>query len=102
MVEYSIDWIYNNKPRKALIALYEREKSLQSPINSEPYTVTTLYKEINTTYAHTVNIISKMEDQGLIEKTSKKRKKVLSLTDKGKKLGEKMKELKDVHQKLIE
>lgn len=40
-------------------------------------------KKIDTTYAHTIKILSKLEDESLIESRKEGRKKVLDLTEEG-------------------
>ena len=64
----------NVKPVKILI-------SLNNP-QTENY-ASAISKETDCTYSHTVRIIQKLEDQGLVETSMKGRKKEITLTDKG-------------------
>jgi DNA-binding MarR family transcriptional regulator len=52
-----------------------------------------LSREIDTTYSHTVKIIDQLEDKDLIEKEPGGRKKILSLTDKGREKAEALRDL---------
>ena len=45
-------------------------------------------KKIDTTYAHTVKTISRMEEEGFIKSKKDGRKKLLELTDKGEKFSD--------------
>lgn len=52
-------------------------------------------KKIDTTYAHTVKILSKLEEGEMLESEKKGRKKILSLTEKGQEYAEKLADLND-------
>ncbi len=68
------DFFLKEKPVMALITIRrERDEIYCSMIS----------KSIDTTYAHTVKIISRMEDEGLVQSEKSGRKKILTLTDKG-------------------
>jgi len=45
-------------------------------------------KKIDTTYAHTVKTVSRMEDEGFVETRKQGRKKILELTNKGEKFAD--------------
>jgi len=83
-MEDSIRSIFTNeKPVMALVHLKSRRtENYASEISSE----------IDTTYAHTVKILSRFEDCGLITSRKKGRKKMLKLTDSGEDLAEKAQE----------
>ena len=65
----------NEKPVMALVTIRRSRKDIYGSIVS---------KEIDTTYAHAVKIISKMEDKGLVKSHKDGRKKILGLTEEGK------------------
>lgn len=68
------DFFLKEKPVMALVTIRRaREEIYCSKIS----------KEIDTTYAHTVKIVSRMEDEGLIESQKNGRKKILKLTSDG-------------------
>lgn len=52
-------------------------------------------KKIDTTYAHTVKILSKLEEGGMVTSEKKGRKKILTLTEKGQNHAEKLSEIMD-------
>lgn len=62
------------KPVRALVIIRQHRDEIYGSIVSQ---------EIDTTYAHTVKIISKLEDRGLVKSERKGRKKILELTDEG-------------------
>lgn len=64
----------NEKPVKALVVIRRSRDEIYGSVVS---------RKIDTTYAHTVKIISQLEDEGLIQSEKKGRKKILTLTDKG-------------------
>ncbi|MFP4654390.1 MAG: MarR family transcriptional regulator [Methanohalobium sp.] len=61
------------KPTLALLAIWSFEKTYASVIT----------KEINSTFAHTTKILSKMEDHGLVQFKMDGRVKYVELTDQG-------------------
>jgi len=69
------DMFLNEKPVMTLVTIRRSRKDIYGSVVS---------KEIDTTYAHAVKIISKMEDKGLVESHKDGRKKILSLTEEGK------------------
>lgn len=50
-------------------------------------------RKIDTTYAHTVKIVSRLEEQDLIETDKQGRKKIITLTEKGEKFADSLIEL---------
>jgi len=68
------DIFLNEKPVMTLVVIRRHRDEVYCSVVS---------KRIDTTYAHTVKIISKLEDKGLIKSKKKGRKKFLELTDKG-------------------
>lgn len=68
------DIFLNEKPVMTLVVIRRNRDDVYCSVVS---------KRIDTTYAHTVKIISKLEDKGLINSEKKGRKKFLKLTDKG-------------------
>lgn len=75
----------NPKPCMALIAIQNQNKKAETGLNrnDERAIVSDVAKAIDTTYAHTCKIISKLEDKGFIDPDPKGRKKYLELTDYG-------------------
>lgn len=74
----------NEKPVMALVVIRQDR--------GETYG-TRVSKKIDTTYAHTVKILSEMEEAGLIETEKSGRKKLLNLTPKGEKYADNFIEL---------
>ncbi|MDD2438750.1 MAG: MarR family transcriptional regulator [Methanosarcinaceae archaeon] len=77
------------KPALALLFIGLTEKTYASVIS----------KEIDSTFAHTTRILSKMEDCGIIRFTYKGRIKFVELTEYGKKVEVALKEFRDLLQK---
>jgi predicted transcriptional regulator len=69
------DFFLKEKPVMALVTIRRSRDEIYCSMIS---------KKIDTTYAHTVKVISRMEDGGLVESKKKGRKKILELTPKGK------------------
>jgi len=67
----------NVKPVKILVLLNDP--------SSEKY-ASAISKKVDCTYSHTVRILQRMENEGLITSNKKGRKKEISLTEKGEKL----------------
>lgn len=65
------EFFLNEKPCSLIVSIRRR---------NEPY-ASELAKAIDTTYAHTVKVIQKMEDEGIVDSRKKGRKKFLSLTE---------------------
>jgi len=75
--------LLNEKPAKALTTLQNKR------INAKNQKcVSDLAKQINSTNAHTVKIVNKLEEYGLVKSQRKGRKKHLDLTEKGEKYAE--------------
>jgi len=53
--------------------------------NREDIYCSMISKKIDTTYAHTVKTVSRLEDEGLVESQKDGRKKILELTSEGEK-----------------
>ncbi len=68
------DFFLNEKPVMALVTIRKHRDEVYGSLISQ---------KIDTTYAHTVKILSRMEDHDLIETEKKGRKKILTLTGKG-------------------
>lgn len=67
------------KPVMALITLKNRQEDVYCRV---------LSSEIDTTYAHAVNLVSRLEEAGLIRSDRQGRKKIIELTSKGEKYAE--------------
>lgn len=74
----------NEKPVKALLMIYNSEGETFCREISE---------DIESTYAHTVKIISKFKKMGVVETREKGRKKMLSLTPEGERQAELLNDL---------
>ena len=73
------EFFLKEKPVMALVTIRrERNEAYCSKIS----------KTIDTTYAHTVKTVSRMEEQGLVESEKVGRKKILKLTPKGEKFAD--------------
>lgn len=81
------DIFLNEKPVMTLVVIRRQRDKVYCSVVS---------KRIDTTYAHTVKIISKLEDKGLIESKKKGRKKFLELTERGKDFADLFIELLDL------
>lgn len=77
----------NVKPVKILI-------TLNNP-GTDNY-ASAISKKTDCTYSHTVRIIQKLEDAGLVESNMKGRKKEIELTEKGLKLAKALSEALDL------
>jgi DNA-binding MarR family transcriptional regulator len=71
------------KPTLALLTIWARQKTYASVVT----------KEINSTFAHTTKILSKMEEMGLVRFTMDGRIKYVELTDYGTEVVESMRNL---------
>lgn len=81
------DIFLNEKPVMTLVVIRRNRDDVYCSVVS---------KNIDTTYAHTVKIISKLEEKGLIQSKKKGRKKFLKLTDKGEEYADLFIELLDL------
>lgn len=71
--EYAEQLFLQEKPTLALLAIWSFQKTYASVIT----------KEINSTFAHTTKILSKMEEHGLVQFSVEGRVKYVELTDHG-------------------
>ncbi|OPY25030.1 MAG: hypothetical protein A4E23_00161 [Methanomethylovorans sp. PtaU1.Bin073] len=81
--EYAEQLFLQEKPTLALLAIWSFQKTYASIIT----------KEINSTFAHTTKILSKMEEHGLVKFTMEGRVKYVELTESGFKVVEALKNL---------
>ncbi|MEA1984432.1 MAG: MarR family transcriptional regulator [Euryarchaeota archaeon] len=81
--EYAENLFLQEKPTLALLAIWDFKRTYASVIT----------KEINSTFAHTTKILSKMEEHSLIKFTVEGRIKYVELTEQGHKVVEALKEL---------
>lgn len=84
--------IYNKIPRKLLVYLYKQEKSL----NKEDLYAAKIKSEIDTTRSHAIRTIQKLEEQQLVKRKQKGRKKITKLTPKGEKIAEKLYQIQQI------
>ncbi|MCL7410718.1 MAG: MarR family transcriptional regulator [Methanosarcinaceae archaeon] len=83
--EYTEQLFLQEKPTLALLAINSLKKTYASVIT----------KEINSTFAHTTKILSKMEEHGLVKFTVEGRVKYVELTEHGIKTVDSMKNMMD-------
>lgn len=81
--EYAEQLFLQEKPTLALLAIWSFQKTYASVIT----------KEINSTFAHTTKILSKMEEYGLVQFSVEGRVKYVELTDHGYRVVEALKNL---------
>lgn len=74
----------NRKPVQIIVVLNNRF--------SENY-ASQISEEINSTYSHTVRLLNRMEDQGLVTSSKEGRRKMIELTDEGREVARKSSEL---------
>lgn len=67
----------NEKPAQVLIKIRRNRKELN---------MSDIQKKIDTTYAHTVKVINRLEDKGLLETIEEGRSKTVKLTEEGEQL----------------
>lgn len=80
---YAEQLFLQEKPTLALLAIWSLQKTYASVIT----------KEINSTFAHTTKILSKMEEHGLIQFTVEGRVKYVELTEHGHRVVDALKNL---------
>lgn len=68
------EFFMNEKPVMAMVAIRQQEEAYGTQVS----------KRIDTTYSHTIKILSRLEEEGLIETEKNGRKKILRLTEEGK------------------
>jgi DNA-binding MarR family transcriptional regulator len=73
------DFFLKQKPVMALVTIRRARDDIYCSMIS---------KKIDTTYAHTVKTVSRMEDEGFVETRKDGRKKLLELTPKGEKFAD--------------
>jgi len=73
------DFFLKQKPVMALVTIRRERGEIYCSMIS---------KKIDTTYAHTVKTISRMEEEGFVESKKDGRKKLLELTPKGEKFSD--------------
>lgn len=74
------EFFLNEKPVLALVTIRREREEIYCSVIS---------RKIDTTYAHTVKIVSRLEEEGLVESEKKGRKKILELTPKGQEYADK-------------
>lgn len=92
-VEKMMSLFLKEKPVKALMAI--------SNSNDQIY-ASQIAEEIDTTYSHTVKIISRLKEQDMVKSSKQGRKKVLRLTDKGRSYANLFEELSQVDDEQID
>lgn len=77
--------------------LFLKEKSTKILIclSGEPDYGSNINKKVDTTYAHAVNVLQKLDQYGLAETEKEGRKKIYSLTEEGQKIAEALKQVVD-------
>ena len=73
------EFFLKEKPVMALVTIRRNREDIYCSMIS---------KKIDTTYAHTVKTISRLEDEGLVESRKDGRKKILELTGRGEELAD--------------
>ena len=73
------EFFLKEKPVMALVTIRRNREEIYCSMIS---------KKVDTTYAHTVKIISRMEEKGLVKSEKKGRKKILQLTSRGEKFAD--------------
>lgn len=73
-------------PCKALLHLYHKGESFSQR----------MVRDIDTTYAHTVKTVNRLESRGLLRSKKEGRKRMLELTEKGEKVAEAVENLFEV------
>lgn len=73
-----------------LTHIYKRQKK-----DEELYTLQ-ISRDVELTYSHTSKSVNKLEDKGFLKREKKARKSIISLTDEGEKVAEKLHELNQV------
>jgi DNA-binding MarR family transcriptional regulator len=80
--------LLNEKPAKALISLQTNRLN-----RTQKKCVADVSKDIDSTFAHTVRTISKLEEKGLVDSHKQGRKKFLQLTEEGEEYADTLQEL---------
>lgn len=74
------DFFLKEKPVMALVTIRRNREDIYCSMIS---------KKIDTTYAHTVKTVSRLEEEGLVDSKKEGRKKILELTQEGEKFADK-------------
>lgn len=80
------DFFLKDKPVMALVTIRKHRDDIYCSMIS---------KKIDTTYAHTVKTVSRLEEEGLVERRKEGRKNILELTPEGEKYADKFIDLLD-------
>ena len=80
------EFLIKEMPCKALLHLYDKEESFSQR----------LARDIDTTYAHTVKTVNRLEEKGLIQSRKEGRKRISEITEKGEKVAEAVENLFEV------
>ena len=78
------EFFLNEKPVMALVTIRRSREDIYCSVIS---------REIDTTYAHTVKIVSRLEEEDLLKSEKKGRKKILELTEEGEECAERFIEI---------
>lgn len=79
--------LFREKPAMMLVTLYNSEQEIYA---------SSLAKQIDCTYSHVVKILQQMEKEGLVNFEKRGRLKVLTLTKKGKDVGDQINKIANV------
>jgi len=82
-----MDIVFKEKPVAMLLVLLHSKKVLYA---------SSLSKQVNYTYSHSVKVLSTMEKEGLIFFEKHGRMKVIELTPKGKRVAEEIEKIKRI------
>ncbi|MFB6147950.1 MAG: winged helix DNA-binding protein [Candidatus Nanohaloarchaea archaeon] len=84
MAEELEDFFLNRKPVRIMVSLRQQTTdNYASAVSSQ----------VDATYSHTIKVLQKMRDFGLVEFEKKGRKKMIELTSEGEDIAEKLSEL---------
>jgi predicted transcriptional regulator len=78
------EFFLNEKPVMALVTIRRSREDIYC---------SRISRKIDTTYAHTVKIISRLEEEGLIDSRKEGRRKILELTERGERYAERFEDL---------
>lgn len=84
------DFLFNDKPYNALKTLRRN--------HMDDICATEISTKIDTTYAHTIKIVSELADADLVRRTKKGRRKNIKLTEDGERVADLLLELEEVLQ----
>jgi predicted transcriptional regulator len=91
-----------NPKEHSLTHIFIKEKPVMTVLSihksrSETYP-SKISQKIDSTYSHTINIISELEENGIVETKKEGRKRLVKLTDKGKEYAEILEKLVDMEE----